>query len=154
MEIPKTVVIVFVAGAILLLLGYILSSPTSNDKTPSNDGSYQAGIRGGGKGGAGFKVFTYSDHVVSRTGATIVLGNAVGRQITYFGASVNNEDCSPQTPTQIGPNSILTITCSSDISGGLDPGGAYNFPVTIRYTDSQSGLEHTDTGGFVKGNIE
>ncbi len=111
-------------------------------------------IAGGGKGGGGFNKFTYSDHIVTTLGATVMVGNTVGRQITFTDSTVNGIACDSGLTTVVAPNALLSINCSSDISGGLPTGSAYDFAVTITYTDSQSGLAHTDTGGYVKGNVE
>ncbi len=116
-------------------------------------------IAGGGKSGGGFGVFTYSDHVVTTTNATVSVGNAVGRQInvTLLSAGeVNGVVCggggSGGTVPDVAPNGILTLTCG-DITT-LTAGAAYDFPVKITYTDSQSGITHVDTGGYIRGKVE
>ena len=111
-------------------------------------------IAGGGKSGGGFQAFTYSDHVVTETTATVALGNAVGRQIDVVAltaGTVNTEVCTGD-PVSVAPNGILTLTCG-DITD-LTTGAAYDFAVTISYTDLQSGLPHVDTGGYIRGKVE
>ena len=110
-------------------------------------------IAGGGKQGGGFGQFTYSDHTVTATNATVVVGNTVGRQIDVWSATVAGTSCPPTTiPTSVAPNALVTITCG-DVTG-LSAGAAYDYNVTILYTDSQSGLNHTDTGGYIRGKVE
>lgn len=112
----------------------------------------------GGKEGTGFSVFTYSDHVISTTNVTVVLGNSVGRAITVVaaGTQVNGVDCQDNLPQNVAPTGLVTITCSN--SGGAvvtgPAGSGYDVGVSIAYTDSQSGLSHVDTGGRVRGKIE
>ena len=113
-------------------------------------------IAGGGKSGGGFGVFTYSDHVVTPTTARVVVGNAVGRQINVTLASAGTVGTPPVIcagdSASIAPNGLLTLTCG-DITD-LTQGAAYDFPVAITYTDSQSGITHTDTGGYIRGKVE
>lgn len=114
-------------------------------------------IAGGGKSGGGFGVFTYSDHVVSTTAVSVRLGNAVGRSINVTDATVKGVACGTWTGgVPVAPNALVTIDC--DNTGGVivpgAQGDAYDVAVTVSYVDSQSGLPHTDTGGYLRGKIE
>ncbi len=112
-------------------------------------------IAGGGKTGGGFGVFTYSDHTLSSNASTVVVGNAVGRQITVNAATVAGTNCNTGLPVSVSPNGLLTISCSTQPGpGGLASGAAYDYNVTVNYTDSQSGLQHVDTGGYIRGKVE
>jgi len=84
----------------------------------------------------GFSAFTCIDYTNTATNATVVLGNAVGRQLNITsGASCN--------PSLIGANEQTTCV----FSGTFTPGTQASLSLT--YVDTKSGLTKTDNG-FIK----
>jgi len=90
----------------------------------------------GGRQCGGFSSFTCIDYTNTAANATVVLGNAVGRQLDITGGAT----C---TPAIVGANQQTSCLFVQPFSPGTQS------TVSISYTDSQSGLNKTDTG-FLK----
>ncbi len=105
--------------------------------------------------GGGFSVFQYVDHVVTTRNARIQLVNAVGRKIEMKEATIAGTPCNVGLPLVVEANRDLTVACPLQPgTGTLSQGSAYDFNVTVTYLDSQSGLSHTDMGGFIRGKVQ
>src|SRR3989344_5554314 len=115
-------------------------------------------FRGGSECG-GFGVFTCVDQTVSVSSTVIILGNALGRQMEVQSVSLGGgyapKQCSIDSAlgastTVIAPNGRIYIECGP---AAAYSGTAYDWRVTATYADSQTGLQKTDTGGFVRGTV-
>ncbi len=130
-------------------------------------------FRGGNECG-GFGSFTCVDQLVIDTPASgndsvvIVLGNAVGRSITLVGGAVAGNgaptvltECDASnaqtgligpTTRNVAPNGRVYVRCSTaNLPGNKED--SYDWTISVTYTDSQSGLSKTDSGGFVRGKV-
>lgn len=91
----------------------------------------------------GFSDFQCLDYNVSVTSgnASIILGNKLGTTLNITTGYVGTGICSP-SPSLVSPNNQLTLTCT-----GIGPAQAGNtFNVSLTFTDTQSGLMHSDSG--------
>lgn len=113
-------------------------------------------FRGGNECG-GFGAFTCIDQVVVKTNTTIVLGNALGRSITVSDGYVNGTGaptgCAANNGaggTSVSPTGKVYVSCGTT---SLSSTEAYDWTVAVVYTDTQSNLQKTDAGGFVRGKV-
>ncbi len=93
----------------------------------------------------GFSAFTCQDQKMTTAGAlSLVLNNKIGGTITMTTAGC--------APTSVSANSNTTCTLSGFPTGAA--GNSFSrVTVSLNYTDSRSGLTHTDSG-FVAGKYE
>ncbi|MFH1750783.1 MAG: hypothetical protein ABH863_03835 [Candidatus Micrarchaeota archaeon] len=118
-------------------------------------------FRGGNECG-GFGAFTCIDQAVTTLNTTIVLGNALGRSITLGAVSLTGNGapllCVAHNVVGGGASDInvastgkVYIECDSVV--GMQSSDAYDWIVSLTYTDTQSTLTKTDAGGFVRGKV-
>lgn len=93
----------------------------------------------------GFSAFTCQDQRMNATGTlALVLNNKLGGAMT-----ITTAGC---TPTSVAANANTTCTISGFPSGTA--GNSFSrVTVSVNYTDTRSGLTHTDSG-FVAGKYE
>ncbi|MFH1442570.1 MAG: hypothetical protein ABIG96_00900 [Candidatus Micrarchaeota archaeon] len=128
-------------------------------------------FRGGNECG-GFGAFTCIDQVVvdsATAGAdsgTMVLGNSLGRSITLSAGDILGTgapvaaDCDAWgddagTSRSVSATGKVYIICANaaDLLPDISTGDSYDWTVSITYTDGQSGLIKTDSGGFLRGKV-
>ena len=106
----------------------------------------------GSKQCSGFTSFVCQDFKVNTSGGVnIVLNNKVGNTITKVNitSGISGQNCNPTT---VSPNA--NTTCRTQTGIGYTQGTPLDaMTVTFTYTNSKSGLSHTDTGTLI-GRIE
>ncbi len=105
----------------------------------------------GEKQSGGFSAFLVQDFKLTGTTLTLSLGNQVGRAVTVTAINSTKGGCNYAGSVQIQASAVqsFTVTCTA-----VAAGASFNYDdLKISYTDSLSGIAHTETG-FIKGEAE
>ncbi len=95
----------------------------------------------------GFSSFQCLDYAVNASGnVTISLGNKLGAPITVTVLQIGNSSavCSFNPTGNIGANGDVIGTCTYASLPAPNAGGTYD--VNVTFTDTTSGLTHSDSG--------